>query len=282
MGATPAAVTRRGRTTRLGDRLLRFEMIFPLTSLLLVLYIVIPPITIISLSVSEKFDLVWGLFPVGLTGEMYVRWAGTVFDAMKASLLIAIPTALITLVVGLPVAYALARLEFRGKQLLNELVMLPMIFPPIILAFGLFQLFRTGKLSLLGPLPTLVLAHTVVSTPFLIRPVVAALQRVDVGVEEAAYSLGASRLRAFCDVVLPMVLPALIMGITLVLARSISDFEITLLLTTPDYTTLPIAIYQAFETGSARLGAAVAVVANVFSILVVILFEGVVRRAQWW
>jgi putative spermidine/putrescine transport system permease protein len=261
---------------------LTFDTIFPVSSLLLVLYIVVPPITIISLSLSEKFDLRWGLLPVGLTFEQYTAWADVLYGAMWSSLLIAIPTAFLTIIVGLPVAYALARQQFWGKALVNELVMLPMIFPPIILAFGLFQLFRTGGLRVLGVFPTLVLAHTVVSTPFLIRPVMAALQRVDVSYEEAAHSLGASRLRVFGDIVLPLTLPALVTGVTLVVARSISDFEITLLLTSSDYTTLPIAIYQAFETGKARLGAAVAVVANVFSILLVIMLEGLIRRTKWW
>jgi ABC-type spermidine/putrescine transport system permease subunit II len=264
------------------SRRFTFGKVFPFSSLLLVLYIVVPPITIISLSLSEKFDLRWGLLPIGLTFEQYTAWADVLYGAMWSSLLIAVPTAILTIIVGLPVAYALARQQFWGKALVNELVMLPMIFPPIILAFGLFQLFRTGGLRVLGVFPTLVLAHTVVSTPFLIRPVVAALQRVDVGYEEAAHSLGASRLRVFGDIVLPLTLPALVTGVTLVVARSISDFEITLLLTNSDYTTLPIAIYQAFETGKARLGAAVAVVANVFSILLVIILEGLIRRTKWW
>jgi len=279
--ATPAMVLKKG-TFRKIRRGLTFDKVFPVSSLLLVLYIVVPPITILSLSFSEKFDLVWGLLPVGFTLEQYTAWADVLYHAMWSSLLIAIPTALLTILIGLPVAYVLARQQFWGKALVNELVMLPMIFPPIILAFGLFQLFRTGGLRMLGVFPTLVLAHTVVSTPFLIRPVVAALQRVDVAYEEAAQSLGASQLRVFCDIVLPVTLPALVTGVTLVVARSISDFEITLLLTNPDYTTLPIAIYQAFETGMARLGAAVAVVANVFSILLVILLEGLIRRSKWW
>ncbi|HEX9015461.1 MAG TPA: ABC transporter permease subunit [Chloroflexota bacterium] len=276
------AVAGKGLKRRKRESIFRFETIFPLFSLILVLYIVVPPITLLSLSISDRFDLLWGFLPMGLTFEMYTAWADVVFQAMISSLMIAIPTGILTLFIGLPVAYALVRLDFPGKMLINELVLLPMIFPPIILAFGLFQLFQTGAFRDIGVLPTLVMAHTVVSTPFLIRPVVAALQRVEVSFEEAAHSLGASRLRAFLDIVMPVVLPALMTGVTLVIARSISDFEITLLLTNPDYTTLPIAIYQAFETGKARLGAAVAIIANIFSILLVIGLEGLIRRSRWW
>ena len=69
---------------------------------------------------------------------------------------------------------------------------------------------------------------------------------------------------------------------TLVIARSLADFEITLLLTSADYQTLPITIFSAFETGSARLGSAVAVVSVIFSIALVAAFEWTARRMQWW
>ena len=71
-------------------------------------------------------------------------------------------------------------------------------------------------------------------------------------------------------------------GMALAFARSISDFEITFLLAAGDIATLPITIYQAFETGSSRLGAAVAVAANLFSIAVIVMLEAGVKRARWW
>jgi putative spermidine/putrescine transport system permease protein len=263
-------------------RFMRLRQFFAFVALLIVLFIIIPPITIFSLSLSETFDLRFGLLPVGLTLEMYIRWSNMVLGSIRASMAVALPATFFTTLIGLPAAYALARRDFPGRAVVNELVLLPMIFPPIILAFGLYQLFLTPGLRDLGTWFTLVAAHTVVCTPFLIRPVVQALQKVDVDLEEAAQSLGASPVRAFVDVVLPTILPALVTGMTLAIARSLADFEITLLLTSADYQTLPILIYSAFDTGSARLGSAVAVISILFSIALITIFEWFARRAQWW
>ncbi|MEJ8824553.1 ABC transporter permease subunit [Variovorax humicola] len=259
-----------------------FRSLFPISTIGLVLFILVPPLLLLSLSVSERFDLRGGVLPVGFNTDAYVQWSDDIIKAAGASMAVALPTVLLALLLGTPVAYALARLQFNGKAMVIEFVNLPMIFPPIVLGFGLFQLFRSGALPAMPPLLTLIAAHTVVSTPFMIRPLMLAIQRVDPALEEASLSLGASRLTGFVRVVLPMLVPALLTGIALTFARSISDFEITFLLAGGDFSTLPVTIYQAFETGSSRLGAAVAMAGNVFAISVIVVLELVVKKAKWW
>lgn len=261
---------------------LAFRSLFPLTTIGLLLLILVPPLLLLALSVSERFDLIGGVLPVGFSVDAYVQWSGDIVKAAGASMAVALPTVLLALLLGTPIAYALARMRFTGRALLVELVNLPMIFPPIVLGFGLYQLFRSGALPSLPPLLTLVAAHTVVSTPFMIRPLMLAIQRIDPALEEASLSLGASRLTGFMRVVLPLLLPALLTGIALTFARSISDFEITFLLAGGDLSTLPVTIYHAFETGSSRLGAAVAMAGNVFAISVIVVLELVVKKAKWW
>ncbi len=273
-GAAVTVGTRRRR--------LVFRSLFPLTTIGLLLLILVPPLLLLALSVSERFDLMGGVLPVGFSVDAYVQWSGDIVKAAGASLAVALPTVLLALLLGTPVAYALARMRFTGRALLVELVNLPMIFPPIVLGFGLYQLFRSGALPSLPPLLTLIAAHTVVSTPFMIRPLMLAIQRIDPALEEASLSLGASRLTGFMRVVLPLLLPALLTGIALTFARSISDFEITFLLAGGDLSTLPVTIYHAFETGSSRLGAAVAMAGNVFAIAVIVVLELVVQKAKWW
>ncbi len=259
-----------------------FRWLFPATTIGLLVYIVAPQLILVSLSVSERFDLVGGVLPEGFTLEQFIRWNGEIGEAMKVSLLVALPTVALALVFGVPAAYALARGQFRGRGIVLELVNLPMIFPPIVLGFGLYQLFRSGALPTIPPLAMLVLAHTVVATPFMIRPLLVGLQRLDPAIEEAALSLGASRLTGFLYVALPLLLPSLLAGIALTFARSISDFEITFLLAGGDFATLPVKVYHAFETGSSRLGAAVAVAGNVFAVIVIVALETIVRKAKWW
>ena len=273
VGAVQAVPRRRG---------LGFRSLFPLTTIGLVLFILVPQFLLLSLSVSERFDLKGGVLPVGFSTDAYVRWGEDIAKAAGTSMTVALPTVLLAMLLGTPVAYALARLQFTGKAIVVELVNLPMIFPPIVLGFGLFQLFRSGALPALPPLLTLIAAHTVVATPFMIRPLMLAIQRVDPSLEEASLSLGASRLTGFMRVVLPQLLPALLTGIALTFARSISDFEITFLLAGGDLATLPVTIYQAFETGSSRLGAAVAMAGNVFAVCVIVSLELIVKKAKWW
>ncbi|WP_159995020.1 ABC transporter permease [Roseomonas sp. 18066] len=259
-----------------------FRWLFPATTIGLLLFILLPPITLLSLSVNDRFDLVWGIFPANISFELYRESGPAILRSVADSMRIALPTVVVCFLVGLPVAYALVRLRFPGRGLLAELVNLPLVFPPIVLAFGLMQIFKQGPLSGTSPWVAIVLGHAVVSLPFMIQPIIAALQRVDVSVEDAARSLGAGPLRAFVTTVLPVIMPSVLTGVALVFARSISDFEITLLLTTPEISTMPIAIYQAFESGSTRLGAAVAMATNVFAVAVIVILEIAVRRLRWW
>ena len=259
-----------------------FRSLFPASTAALIFLIVFPQLLLVSLAVSETFDLRWGILPQGFTLDQFRQWGGVILKSMLTSLAITIPTVIFALLLGTPVAYALARLDFTGRAWVIELVNLPMVFPPIVLAFGLFQLMRSGMLPNMPSWVMLVLAHTVVATPFVVRPLLVAMQRLDPALEEASLSLGATRMRTFMTVYLPLLLPSLLIGISLAFARSISDFEITLLLVGGDLATLPITIYHAFETGSSRLGAAVAVTANLFALAVIISLESAVKRVKWW
>lgn len=259
-----------------------FRAIFLIVTMVLVFFIVIPPLTLVSLSVSDRFDLVYGIFPSGISFDVYREWGDQIVDSIVDSLLIAIPTVILCFLLGFPVAYALVRLKFPGRTLISELVSLPMVFPPIVLAFGLMQIFNQGPLAPLGPWIAITLGHTVVSIPFMIRPLISALHQINPAYEDAARSLGAGKLRALLTIVLPNITSAIITGMALVFARSVSDFEITLLLTTPEIRTMPIAIYHAFESGSTRLGAAAAVATSLFSVAIIVVIEIILRRAKWW
>jgi ABC-type spermidine/putrescine transport system permease subunit II len=258
-----------------------FDLVFPSATIALVAFVVLPPLLLLSLSLSQKFDLLFGLLPDGLTLEMYESvWPGFLGSA-RDSLLIAVPTLVLSILLGVPAAFGLVRSEFPGKAVALEVLNFPMLFPPVVLAFGIFQLFRAGPFPDVSTWFVLVLAHTTVATPLMIRPLMASLQRIDPAPEEAAASLGANRVRAFIDTALPAIFPSFMAGVVLVFARSISDFEITLLLVDPQVRPLTIAVFNAFETGSARMGAAMAMAANIFTILVIVLLETGVRKTKW-
>ena len=179
------------------------------------------------------------------------------WQAVALSLKVSLWATALSLPFGLLVAYALARWEFRGKQLLNGLVHLPLILPPVVTgyllliafgrrgvvggwleeAFGLVLAFRwTGA----------VLAAAIMGFPLMVRAIRLAIEAVDPRLEEAAATLGAPRRAVFVSVTLPLILPGLITGAILAFAKAMGEFgaTITFVSNIPGQTqTLPSAIY---------------------------------------
>ncbi|MGE7385258.1 ABC transporter permease [Streptomyces sp. NPDC004126] len=178
-------------------------------------------------------------------------------QALKLSLFVSFCALGISLVLGVPLAWLLARVEFRGKTLVRSLVLLPMVLPPTV--GGVALLLGFGRRGLLGPflqdtfgitLPFhtsgAVVAATFVAMPFLVISLEGALGGLRPGYEETAASLGASPLRVFLTVTVPMVAPGLIAGAALTWARALGEFGATITFAgnLPGVTqTLPLQVY---------------------------------------
>ncbi len=192
-------------------------------------------------------------------------WAGLGSPAALAALQVSLrSTALSLLVVvagGTPLAYWLARGDFRGKSLIETLVDLPVALPPAVLGVGLLLAF--GRRGLLGPaleaagvqisfsFAAVVIAQTVVSAPLYIRTAQESFSSVDVRLDQVARSLGAGPAQAFRRVWLPLALPGMVTGAALAWARALGEFGATILFAgnLPGRTqTLPLAIYTAMES----------------------------------
>jgi molybdate transport system permease protein len=186
-------------------------------------------------------------------------------DATQALLLsvwTASVTTAVSLVIGVPLAWVLARSSFPGRRLLRALVTLPLVLPPVVggvallLAFsrvGLVGLYLDRWFGLTIPFTPLavVMAETFVAMPFLIITVEGALLSADQGFEEAAATLGAKRMTVFRRVTVPMVAPSLGAGAVLCWARALGEFGATITFagSFPGQTeTMPIAVYYALET----------------------------------
>ncbi|MBW5486150.1 ABC transporter permease [Streptomyces bambusae] len=180
-----------------------------------------------------------------------------VVEALKLSLLVSFWALGLSLVLGVPLAWLLARVEFPGKALVRSLVLLPMVLPPTV--GGVALLLGFGRRGLLGPwlestfgitLPFhtsgAVVAATFVAMPFLVISLEGALGGLKVSYEETAASLGASPLRVFLTVTMPMVAPGLIAGAALTWARALGEFGATITFAgnLPGTTqTLPLQVY---------------------------------------
>jgi molybdate transport system permease protein len=185
-----------------------------------------------------------------------------VLDALRLSAITSTIALLITLVFGTPLAYLLARGSFPGKILVDLLVDLPIVLPPTVAGVALLVAF--GRRGVLGPeidalglelaftTTAVVLAQTFVSAPYYIRTVKAGFETVDVQYEGVAATLGASPLRIFWRIVLPLSWPSVFAGAILCWARALSELGATLIFAgnfQGRTQTMPLAILGVFDAG---------------------------------
>jgi molybdate transport system permease protein len=210
-------------------------------------------------------------------------------QALILSLWTATVTTGISLVIGVPLAWVLARASFPGQRLLRALITLPLVLPPVV--GGVALLLAFSRVGLVGhyldtwfgltipftPL-AVILAQTFVAMPFLIITVEGALRSADQGFEEAAATLGATRMTVFRRVTVPLIAPSLGAGAVLCWARALGEFGATITFagSFPGQTeTMPIAVYYALETDP---GAAIALSLVLLLVSVVVLVS---LRDRW-
>jgi molybdate transport system permease protein len=197
----------------------------------------------------------WATLPERLT-------APGVLTALWLSLQTATITTVVCLVLGVPLAWVLARTRFPGRQVIRALVTVPMVLPPVVGGVALLLVF--GRRGILGswldstfgitlPFTTtaVVMAQCFVAMPFLVIAVEGALRGADTRYEEAAATLGASRWTSFRRVTLPLVAPGVAAGAVLCWARALGEFGATITFAGnfPGRTqTMPVAVYLALET----------------------------------
>jgi molybdate transport system permease protein len=212
-----------------------------------------------------------------------------VLDALWLSLLCATLATGISVVLGVPLAWVLARSRVPGLRALRALVTLPLVLPPVV--GGVALLLVLGRNGLVGrhldaglgltlPFTTaaVVVAETFVAMPFLVVAVEGALRSADQGYDEAAATLGAGRLTVFRRVTLPLIRPALVAGAVLSWARALGEFGATVTFAgnVQGVTrTMPLAVYNAMETDP---DAAVALSLVLLAVSVVVLFA---LRGRW-
>jgi molybdate transport system permease protein len=214
-------MTARRRDTGLGPPLL----VLP-PALIAVSFLVLPSVALILRT------------PWSRLGAIYRDYR--VWTALRISIESSLDATVLSLALGVPLAWVLARVRLPGLAVVRAAVTIPLVLPPVIGGVALFAAIgRNGVLGdpihgVLGrdlpfSFPAIVLAQTFVAMPFLVVTVEGAFRIADRGVEEAAATLGASRNRIFLRVTLPLVLPAILLGAVLCWARALGEFGATLL-----------------------------------------------------
>jgi molybdate transport system permease protein len=193
-------------------------------------------------------------------------------SALALSIRVAVVATLLNALIGIPLAYLLARRAFWGRALVDLLVTLPLVLPPTVTGYYLIVLLgRRGWLgapvyawsgwSVAFTWWAAVIAATVMALPLLVRTARAAIESVDRELEKAAFTLGRSEWRTALEVTLPLARNGIIAGLVLAFARALGEFGATLMLAgniPGKTTTVPLAIYTAVQTG--EMGEAVVLV----------------------
>jgi molybdate transport system permease protein len=214
------------------------------------------------------------------------------WQAVRLSLRVSLWATLVALPFGLFVAYALARWRFPGKQLVNGLVHLPLILPPVVTGYLLLltlsprapvgQALNALGISFAFNWTGAALAAGIMGFPLMVRAMRLSIEAVDPRLEQAAATLGASRLWVFATVTLPMVLPGVLAGAILAFAKAMGEFgaTITFVSNIPGQTqTLPSAIYAFLQVPGGEASALrLVLVAVAVAMLALLLSEWVSRR----
>ena len=211
-------------------------------------------------------------------------------DALWLSLVCSVGATALAFVLGLPLAWVLARTDLPGRHVVRALVLLPMVLPPVV--GGVALLLAFGRRGLVGqylddwfgirlPFTTwgAIVAEAFVAMPFFVIVVEAGLRSLDQRYEEAAATLGARRLTTFRRVVLPLIAPSVIAGAALTWARALGEFGATILFAgnlQGKTQTMPLAIFVELQT---NLGGAIALSLVLLALSVVVLVS---LRDRWF
>jgi molybdate transport system permease protein len=206
-------------------------------------------------------------------------------SALSLSIRVAVVATAANALVGIPLAYVLARRRFRGRWLVDLVITLPLVLPPTVTGYYLIVLL--GRRGWVGaPLYAFtgwsvtftwyaaVIAAAVMALPLLVRTACAAIESVDRDLERAALTLGRSEWRTACEVTLPLARNGILAGLVLAFARALGEFGATLMLAgniPGRTTTVPLAIYTAVQTGETSEAVVLVVALTVVSCVVIFL-----------
>ena len=215
-----------------------------LVIVLVITYLPIVMVVIFSFNES-KLTVSWNGFSL--------KWYEALFkdkgirEALVNSLILGVISCGVSAVIGTLGALGMARMHYKSRGMIEYLSTVPIMVPEIILGMVFLAFFSLLKLPF--GMVTLVIAHTAFCIPYIFMMVKARLVGIDNSLEEAALDLGAAPARAFFDITLPLITPAVISGCILAFAMSFDDVVISIFVNSPKVNTLPIKIYTQLKTG---------------------------------
>ncbi len=220
-------------------------------------------------SFGERWFGTW--LPDGFT----THWYGDAWrefglsQVLLTTAIVALVVIGISILVGVPAAYALARRSFPGKRLVMLLFVLPILIPPI--TYGIPLATVLYKFHLAGTITGVILANLVPSVPFVVLTMTPFIEQIDPKIEAAARMSGARTFSVFSRILGPLLLPGILAASILVLVRTVGMFELTFLTAGPDSTTLVVALYNSVFAAGIRANQSVDAMATIYTASMLVL-----------
>lgn len=210
-------------------------------SIMVFIFLILPLVVIVAASFNSGEYLTFP--PDGLSLRWYRevlasdRW----LESFRLSATVTLITVPLSLTIGTLASYAVVRNEFRGKGVVNTLLLTPLVIPQIVLGLALLEYF--SRLGLVDSILGLVIGHIVVTIPYVVRSVSVSIQNLDPIMERAAANLGANPFQVFQRVTLPLIRPGIVAGAIFASIISFGELGITLLIAGANTATLPVRIF---------------------------------------
>lgn len=220
----------------------------------------------------------------GLSSGLTLSWIAKVWelyaDSIFLSIWLSFACLAVTLVLGVPAAYTLARNPGRIARILEEFISLPLAIPGLALALALLQLYGSVR-GFRASWAFILVGHVLYTLPFMVRSVLAVLAAIDLKtLEEGAATLGAGPVQRFFDIVLPNALPGILAGALTVVTLSIGEFNLTWMLHTPFTKTLPVGLADSYASMRLEIASAYTLVFFVMIVPLLLAMQWASARAQ--
>ncbi|MBA8832938.1 ABC transporter permease [Rhizobium leguminosarum] len=234
------------------------------------------PLVITCLMAFDARTYLGPLPPPALSLHWFERLVSQadILTSLRTSLILAILTTVLSVTIGTAAAVGLARGNFPGKAALTSAFLSPLIVPPVVIGFGL--LLFLSKAGITNGMARLLLGHVIVTLPYCIRTSLASLLGSDQRLTEAAMVLGATERQAFWTITLPLMRTGVVTGAIFAFAISIDDVSISLFLSDPSATTLPVTLVSNMRAAFDLTIAAAAVVLIAVTALLIVVLDRVV------
>lgn len=247
---------------------------------LIYLFLLAPIIAVVLISFNQTSSLSIDIGVPSFQWYQQMISNQAFLEGARVSFITAAVVAIVVLLLGVPIALAIARYQFRGKGAVSAFFLSPLLVPTVVIGLGLLLVFQ--PMGLAGTYLGIVIAHFGITVPYVIRTTLMSLKTSDVRCEEAARVHGANSFTTFRRVTLPIIAPGLIAGAAMAFIISFDEAVISLFVAGSGRTTLPVEMFRYLQYRSDPAVAALSVMLIAISVALVVVIERVVglRRAM--